>query len=80
MEASIDGIPITWDPNFLKKLCLLDGNPKIVYGFIILEKFGIAVTGIHDNDTSQMAITFFKKEILNFYLSGSVEFDFRCLA
>jgi len=32
-----------------------------VYGFIVLEHLGIAVTGIHDNDPSQLAITAFSK-------------------
>ncbi len=60
---------------FLKKLCRLDGSPKNAYGFIILGKFGLAVTGVHDSDASQLAITVFCKNELNEFLEGSIDFD-----
>lgn len=42
---------------FLKQ----DKNPLDDYGFIVFEKLGVAVTGYHDRDKSQRAITVFKK-------------------
>ncbi len=38
-----------------------DDKPLDDYGFIVFEKLGIAVTGYHDNDKSQRAITIFRK-------------------
>ena len=74
-EATINGIAVTWDKAFLKELCLLDGAPKNSYGFIVFSKFGLAVTGIHDNDESQTAITVFPKSELDEFLDGSNDFD-----
>lgn len=60
-EAVIDGIPVTWDLEFLRQACDRDGSPKDVYGFIVFISLGIAVTGIHDQDKSQLAITVFSR-------------------
>jgi len=79
-EATINGIAVTWDKNFLKQLCQLDGSPKNAYGFIIFSKIGLAVTGIHDNDESQLAITAFCKNELNEFLEGSNDFDVALLS
>jgi hypothetical protein len=43
-------------------------------GFIVLQRFGIAVTGIHDNDESQLAVTAFTKGELNNWLAKSVPY------
>lgn len=55
----VDDIEITWDTDFLRRACERDENPRDVYGFIVLTRLGIAVTGIHDGDDSQLAITAF---------------------
>jgi hypothetical protein len=60
-DASIDEIKVTWDKNFLRLACEQDSSPRNVYGFIIFNGLGIAVTGIHDDDESQLAITAFSK-------------------
>lgn len=59
--GNIDGIEITWDKVFLAKACQLDGSALDIYGFIVLRKLGIAVTGIHDDDRAQLAITVFSE-------------------
>lgn len=74
-QAAIKDIVITWDKSFLKKLCLIDGAPKNSYGFIVLSKLGLAITGIHDDDTSQLAITVFRQKELEEFLEGSNNFD-----
>jgi hypothetical protein len=51
-EAGINPIAV-----FLKA----DANPYESYGFIIFDKIGVAVTGYHDNDKSQRALTVYKK-------------------
>ena len=60
-EATIDGITVTWDRDFLRQACEKDLSPRDLYGFIVLQRLGIAVTGIHDNDDSQLAVTVFSK-------------------
>ncbi len=78
-QAIINSTVITWDKDFLKKLCQIDGAPKNSYGFIILSKFGLAVTGIHDDDDSQLAITVFRQKELEEFLEGSNDFDITTL-
>jgi len=46
--------------NPLAVLLRVDPSPFESYGFIIFDKIGIAVTGYHDGDESQRAITVFK--------------------
>jgi hypothetical protein len=60
-NASIDEITVTWDKTFLRQACEKDSSPRDVYGFIVFNRLGIAVTGIHDDDESQLAITAFSK-------------------
>ncbi len=56
-KSRIEGIEITWDTRFVESACKLEGKPREVYGLVVLRNLGIAVTGIHDDDASQMAIT-----------------------
>jgi hypothetical protein len=60
-EGTIEGIEITWDQSFLSQLCRIDGGPREVFGFIVLPRIGVAVTGIHDDDSTQLAMTVFPK-------------------
>lgn len=59
--ATINGMTITWDRNFLRSACEQDQSPRDVYGFIVLQRLGLAITGIHDDDLSQLAVTAFTK-------------------
>jgi len=45
----------------LKKLVSIDGTPLLYMGFIVFLDLGIALTGFHDNDASQKAVTVFEK-------------------
>lgn len=69
-ETTVDDLPITWDRSFLRQGCERDGNPSDVYGFIVLPSLGIAVTGIHDDDRSQMAITVISKDDFDIWSKG----------
>jgi hypothetical protein len=75
-NAVIAGIDVTWDQAFLREACEKDGAPKDVYGFIVLTKLGIAVTGIHDNDESQLAVTVFEEGAFDSLLKNSSPFEF----
>lgn len=73
--AIIGDIELTWDQEFLRRVCNRDGNPMNVYGFIVLESLGIAVTGIHDGVESQLAITAFSKDDFDALLAEASPFD-----
>ena len=45
----------------LKKLMSIDGTPFLYMGFIVFLNLGITLTGFHDNDLSQKAITLFEQ-------------------
>ena len=60
-EVTISHIEIYKDPHAFQRLCALDGAPKKILGFIVLMKLGLTLTGFHDGDQSQQAITAFAK-------------------
>ena len=74
VKTTINGLEVTWDHTFLQKLCKSDTAPRDAYGYIVFTKFGVAVTGIHDNDESQLAITLFSKRDLDEFVRGSTPF------
>jgi len=61
-SISVFGINPFSDPEAFEKLCELDGDPKEVLGFIILLNLGLTMTGFHDGDESQKAITVFSRD------------------
>jgi hypothetical protein len=60
-DVSVFGVEVYSDKQSLRKLCRLDGAPKEFMGFIILLRLGITLTGFHDLDDSQKAITAFAR-------------------
>ena len=74
-EAKIGDFKVTWDKDFLARVCYFDGSPKNIYGFIVLPSLGIAVTGIHDNDASQLAITVFSRGDFDSLLAKASPFE-----
>lgn len=74
-EATIRDISVTWDWTFLRMLCASDGNPLESYGFLIFPTLGIAVTGIHDSDRSQLAVTVFSKGDFDEWIDAATPFD-----
>jgi hypothetical protein len=77
-NGNIDGIEITWDKDFLAKACKIDGSALDIYGFIVLRKLGIAVTGIHDDDRTQLAITVFSEGAFDKLLARGYPFNMDC--
>ncbi len=74
-KASIAGFDITWDRAFIKNAYNFDQSPQNVYGFIVFNRLGIAVTGIHDHDDSQLAITAFSKGDFDELLADAVPYE-----
>ncbi len=61
LPVTIHGISIFSDPDAFPKLCQIDGDAKEDLGFIVLLNLGITMTGFHDFDESQKAITAFAR-------------------
>jgi len=55
------GINVFRDKDAFGKIVSMDSSPWETYGFIVLLDLGITLTGFHDNDPSQLAITCFEK-------------------
>jgi hypothetical protein len=51
--------PVFENPAVWREIVELDRNPKECLGFIVLEQIGITLTGFHDSDSEQLAITAF---------------------
>ncbi|MDH4746830.1 hypothetical protein OMP43_22630 [Sphingomonas sp. CBMAI 2297] len=61
VDVSLLGFDVFGDAAAFGSLCILDGDPKEFMGFIILFKLGVTMTGFHDGDAAQQAITAFEK-------------------
>ncbi len=59
--VSLSGIDLYKDSQAFQKLCARDGAPKEFLGFIVLLNLGITLTGFHDGDQSQKAVTAFAR-------------------
>jgi hypothetical protein len=55
----LKGIDLFHDTNSIKRIAALDGNIYEFYGFLVFLDLGITLTGFHDNDESQKALTVF---------------------
>jgi hypothetical protein len=73
-EGSVDGISITWDKDFVRRVCARDGEPMLAYGFVVLKRLGIAISGIHDEDLSQLAVGAFLRDQLVDMLTDAIPF------
>lgn len=60
-EVVVDGVNVFSSPDSFAKLIKKDGEPYEYVGFVILLKLGLTMTGFHDNDESQKAVTVFVK-------------------
>ena len=77
--AVIESIPVTWDRHFLEEICQRDGRPVVVQGFVILPSIGISVTGIHDDDRSQLFVGASKRGVWDDLLKLGKPFDLASL-
>lgn len=65
-------VQLDWSKESLIRLCELDGDPHEKFGFILLFKLGVGVTGLHDGDESQRAITVCPAGVWDTQKSGAV--------
>jgi hypothetical protein len=62
-HVEVDKLKLDWrnHSQVFESLCREDGEPIDSIGFIIFYKLGIAMTGFHDGQDSQKAISVFRK-------------------
>lgn len=60
-RPTISGIEVFASPQALRRLSECDGAPHEVVGFLVFLNLGITVTGLHDGDQSQRAVTAFAR-------------------
>jgi hypothetical protein len=65
IPTDICGVDVFSDPGAFSKLCALDGDPREILGFIVLLNLGITMTGFHDGDEGQKAVTVFTRDRWN---------------
>jgi hypothetical protein len=58
--AKINDIAVQWRPEFLSMVCQSDWELVEALGFVLSLKFGVAFSGFHANETSEMAIHAFR--------------------
>ena len=61
VDVTLMGIDVFNDPSAFDRLVAVDGKPLETLGFVILMKLGITLTGFHDQDESQKAVTAFAR-------------------
>lgn len=60
-HITYDGLDIFETPEAFDQLIIKDGAPFEFYGFIILLNLGLTLTGFHDGNESQKAVTIFER-------------------
>lgn len=58
-KVIVCGVQVFTDPSAFDVICEADGAPYEYMGFIVCLSLGVTLTGFHDNDESQKAITVF---------------------
>lgn len=59
-DPVVDGArPLSSKADF-ERLVRDDGQAQQMFGFIVLETLGLTITGVHDGDTEQLALTAFR--------------------
>jgi hypothetical protein len=62
-ELELDGVRLFSVPpdQALRHVIQRDPDPRIIHGFIVFLSLGITMTGFHNNDEAQKAVTIFAK-------------------
>lgn len=59
-KVLFEGKPLFDDPSVWRDLVTADGDPREVLGFIVLPRLRLTLTGFHDGDESQLAVSAFE--------------------
>ncbi|WP_022695855.1 hypothetical protein [Ponticaulis koreensis] len=74
-KVTLEGVDIFNDPLGWKKICKLDGEPKSNYGIVVLPKYGVSFSGIHDGNDSQRSVGAFVKGLWDEILPSMQPFE-----
>lgn len=56
-----EGRSLFQDPSVWREIIAVDGQPYECLGFIVLKEAGLTLTGFHDDNPSQLAVTAFER-------------------
>lgn len=56
-----EGRPLFQDPAVWREIIAVEGQPYECLGFIVLKESGLTLTGFHDDNPSQLAVTAFER-------------------
>jgi hypothetical protein len=59
--VQLRGYSLFDDKDAWRALCAMDGAPGEVVGFLVLKNLGVTLTGFHDRDESQLAVSAFRR-------------------
>lgn len=60
-KFQLNDMKLDWKNDFFSTLCRIDSDPYEYYGYIVLFNLGITLTGFHDGDECQKAISAFRQ-------------------
>lgn len=72
--VEVGGAVFDWSYAGFCRVVMLDGSPLIAFGFVILASLGVAISGVHDDDKGQRALTIFRKGALDSLLPQAQPF------
>lgn len=73
-KVLIAGLVFDWSSKSLRMLSRLDEMPLLIHGFVVMKDLGIAITGVHDDDKSQRALTVFKAGAFDPLMNAATKF------
>jgi hypothetical protein len=60
-HVKVCGLDLSRDPDAFRKIIQQDSCPYELHGFVVLLDLGITLTGFHDRDPNQLAVTAFTR-------------------
>jgi len=60
-KVLFEGRSLFEDHSVWRDIVAADGNAQVVLGFVVLQNLGLTLTGFHDGDDGQLAVTAFEQ-------------------
>jgi hypothetical protein len=71
---TINDIPLTWNDDFLKTMCVKDGDPMTSVGFVFLFRLGMMLSGFSPIEPEQFGVTLFCRQDLEYVRKTATPF------
>lgn len=73
-QVAFNGRALFGSPDVWREILAADGDPHETFGFLVLRNLGLTLTGFHDDDPSQLAVTAFEPGRWDAVASGMTPF------